>query len=315
MKIVSLAFTFGYVNQEPVRLLREQGWQVELAPPGIRLGARQAYEASADADAVVAALHPMGEEYFAGCPKLKVVAMHGAGVDHIDLDAAKRAGVVVCNAPGGNALAVAELCMGLIINLARGINKASAQVLEGKWPVVMGSQIAGQTLGIVGYGNIGRELGRLALAMGMEVVACNRSQKPGQTGPDGVRFDTLDGLLAYSDFVSLHLPLTPQTKNLIGARELGLMKKGSHLVNLGRGGVLDEGALLAELESGRLAGAALDVFGAEPPVDNPLVGLPQVIATPHMGGFTRQSLAKNSMTCAKNILAVLKGEQPLTPVN
>ena len=315
MKIVSLSPTFGNVVAEPAQILREQGWAVELLPRGTRLNNRQAVEASAGAEAVVAAVHPMREEYFDKCPRLKVVAMHGAGVDHIDLAAAKRAGVVVCNVPGGNALGVAELGMGLILNLARSVVRASAEVAGGGWPTVIGSQIAGQTLGIVGYGTIGRELGRMAGAMGMEVVAFNRSGIPGQSGPGGVRFDTLESLLARSDFVSLHMPLTDRTKGLIGAGQLALMKDGAYLVNLARGGVLDEKALLAELESGRLAGAALDVFSVEPPVGNPLVSLPQVIATPHIGGYTRQSLAKVGMICAKNILAVLKGEKPLTPVN
>ena len=315
MKIVSLSPTFGNVIKKPARLLREQGWEVALVPDGGRLDAEQAYKATADADAVVAALHPMPKEFFTERPNLKIVAMHGAGLDHIDLAGAREAGVVVCNVPGGNALGVAELGMGYILDLARNITQASVQVAKGLWPVVMGSQIAGETLGIVGYGSIGREMGRLARAMGMKVLAYNRSAKPGDKGPYGVRFETLDSLLTMSDFVSLHLPLTPQTTGLIGERELGLMKPGACIINLARGGVLDENALLAALTSGHLAGAALDVFGIEPPGDNPLTKLPQVVATPHVGGYTRQSLTKVGMTCANNILAVLTGKEALTPAN
>jgi D-3-phosphoglycerate dehydrogenase len=315
MLIRSFSPTFGRIATEPVQWLRDQGWQVELWPQGQPLDTSKAKEMIADCDGLVTGMTPIDRQMLLAASRLKVVSMHGTGTGHIDLEFARQRGVVVCNVPGGNQRAVTELTLGLLLCLARGIPQARQQVLEGGWSPVIGREIKGKTLGIMGLGKIGRELARMARALGMEVVAYNRTPLPEFAAQVGLTLVPLDELLAQSDFISLHLPGTPQTMGLIGERELALAKPGAYLLNLGRGGVVDEAALYQALTQGRLAGAALDVLAQEPPQDNPLLELPQVIVVPHIGGYTMESLSLVDWTCARNIAAVLKGEEPPYPVN
>ncbi|MBU1274639.1 MAG: phosphoglycerate dehydrogenase [Proteobacteria bacterium] len=315
MLIRSFSPTFGLVATEPAQWLRDQGWQVELFPPGLRLDREKALELIADCDALVTGMTPLDRAMLLAAPRLKVITMHGTGVHHIDLAAAKERGVVICNVPGGNQRAVAELTLGLVFSLARSIPQARQQVLEGGWSPVIGCELGGKTLGIVGLGKIGQEVARLARALGMEVVVYNRTPRPTLAAELGLSCLPLEDLLARADFICLHLPLTPQTRGLIGARELALAKPGAFLLNLGRGGVVDEEALYQALVQNRLAGAALDVLAQEPPQGNPLLELPQVIVTPHIGGYTVESLSTVGWTCARNIAAVLSGGQPPHPVN
>ncbi|BEQ15616.1 phosphoglycerate dehydrogenase [Desulfoferula mesophila] len=315
MLIRSFSPTFGKIATEPAQWLRDQGWQVELCPQDHPVDQATARDLVGDCDGLVCGMTPIDRQMLLAAPRLKVVSMHGTGTGHIDLEFARQRGVVVCNVPGGNQRAVAELALGLILCLARGIPQARQQVLEGGWSPVIGCEIKGKTLGILGLGKIGRELARMARALGMEVVAYNRTPLPEFAAQLGLALVPLDELLAKADFISLHLPGTPETMGLIGKRELALAKPGAYLLNLGRGGVVDEAALYQALTQGRLAGAALDVLAQEPPQDNPLLELPQVIVVPHIGGYTMESLNQVGWTCARNIAAVLKGEKPPYPVN
>jgi D-3-phosphoglycerate dehydrogenase len=216
------------------------------------------------------------------------------GTNQVDLDAANKRGLPVFNAPFSNTRSVAELMIGEIIALARQLGERSREVHAGVWKKVsQGSrEVRGKTLGIVGYGHIGRQLGVLAEALGIRVLFHDNASRLPMGNNRAV--STLDELLGSSDFVSLHVPATPQTKNLIGARELGKMKKGSHLLNASRGTVVDIAALAAALRNGHLAGAAIDVFPLEPesnddPFATELQGVPNVILTPHIGGSTSEA--------------------------
>ncbi|MCB2228826.1 MAG: phosphoglycerate dehydrogenase [Desulfarculaceae bacterium] len=315
MKIVSFSATFGHYSPEPVEWLRARGYEVDLHPMGLRTGRDCSAARLADVVGIVAGLDPIGPDIYDLAPRLKVVCMHGAGFHHIDREAATQRGIRVCNAPGGNALAVAEAALGLCFSLARELPRAAGATAAGEWPIMVGGQVSDKTMGIVGLGKIGRTLAKLAGGLGMKLLAATRTQRPEIAGPLGVELTSLEDLLARADFVVLLTPITPETTNLIGERELALMKPTAFLLNLGRGGVVDEQALYRALKDGRPAGAALDVLRDEPSVDTPLRELPSVIITPHLAGYSREALLATGMTTVENLAAVLEGREPPFPVN
>jgi D-3-phosphoglycerate dehydrogenase / 2-oxoglutarate reductase len=222
--------------------------------------------------------------------RLRAIVRAGVGVDNIDVAAATRKGIVVMNTPGGNTVSTAEQTITLLLGLARHLPAADASVRQGKWErsKFVGTQLAGKTLGIIGLGRVGREVGRRALGFDMRVVGYDPLVAPGKAAELGIESShDLDQLLARSDFLTLHTPLTDETRNLIGKRELGLLRRGSYVLNCARGGIINEEALVEALQSGQIAGAALDVFMQEPlPPNHPLVRLPNVVLTPHLGAST-----------------------------
>ena len=236
---------------------------------------------------------------------LKIIGRAGVGVDNIDVKAATEKGILVINTPQGNAAAAAELAIGLMFALARKIPQAADTMRNGIWEKkkFMGVEIAGKTLGVVGLGNIGRQAAERGVGLKMNVIGFDPF--PPKQLPAGVKVVTFDELVAKSDFITLHIPLVAETKNLFGAATFAKMKKGSYLINCARGGVVDEAALLSALESGRVAGAALDVFEVEPPKDLRLVGHPRVIATPHVGASTSEAQARVGLEVAQILLAEL----------
>jgi (S)-sulfolactate dehydrogenase len=233
------------------------------------------------------------------------------GLDNIDVPACAARDVLVIPATGANALAVAEYVIGVAMVLLRGTYFATADVAAGKWPraaLSSGREIAGKTLGIVGFGGIGRLTGKLGRALGMRVIGFDAELAPGDAvwRDDGAEPRTLDALLAQSDVLTLHVPLLPATRNLIDARRIAAMKTGAILVNTARGGVVDEAALAAALSSGRLGGAALDVFEQEPlPAGSPLAGCPNLILTPHIAGVTTESNERVSSMIADKVIEAL----------
>jgi D-3-phosphoglycerate dehydrogenase len=223
-----------------------------------------------------------------GAPSLKVVVRAGTGLDNVDRAAAKTCGVEVRNTPAANAVSVAELTIGMMLALERHLVPATNDLRAGRWEKTryMGRELSGKTLGLVGFGRIGREVALRARAFGMQVVATDPHITLWPAGFDWVRSAPLDALLADADYVSLHVPLTESTRNVIAAEALARMKPDAVLVNCARGGTVDEAALHAALAAGRLRGAALDVFATEPPGEIPLLQLGNVIATPHIGAST-----------------------------
>jgi D-3-phosphoglycerate dehydrogenase len=222
--------------------------------------------------------------------KLRAIVRAGVGVDTIDVAAATRRGIVVMNTPGGNTVSTAEQTITLLMSLARHTPAADAHVRQGKWErsKFLGTQLAGKTLGVVGLGRIGREVARRAAGLDMKVVGFDPFLAPAgaaQLGIDAV--SALDQLLPRVDFLTVHTPLTDETRDLIGAREIARLRKGARVINCARGGIVNEEALAEALRSGHLAGAALDVFVQEPPpADHPLLKLPNVVVTPHLGAST-----------------------------
>ncbi len=243
--------------------------------------------------------------------RLKVIGRAGVGVDNIDLAAAKSRGVTVVNAPVSTTLAVAELTFGLLLALAREIPRADASMKQGQWlkKELEGAELYGKTLGILGMGHIGSEVARRARAFGMNVLGYDPLLTPDEIRGRVAEPVDRDELLARSDFVSLHLPLLPETRGMFNAEQFARMKDGARVVCAARGGIIDEAALLAAIESGKIAGAALDVFASEPPGATDLVKHPRVIATPHVGAQTAEAQSRAAEDIAHEVLAALRGEK------
>lgn len=249
--------------------------------------------------------------------RLQIVARAGSGVDNVDVDAATRRGIVVVNAPDGNTIAVAEHTMGCMLALARHIPAGDAGMKAGGWPKgsLKGIELRGKTLGIVGLGRIGIALARRAAAFDMRIIAYDPYVAADYAARQGISVVSLEELLRTADFVTIHVPGNEHTRGLIDAGKLALMKPTAHVINCARGGIVDEAALLAALEEGRLAGAALDVFEQEPPGPSALVTSPKVICTPHLGASTVEAQRSCALDVAEQVLAVLSGKPARYPVN
>lgn len=241
---------------------------------------------------------------------LQVIGRAGVGVDNIDLAAAAKRGITVVNAPTGNTTAVAELTLGLMLSLSRNIPYADASTKQGLWEKknLLGSELQGKTLGLIGLGRIGSQVAHRAAAFGMKIIAHDPLLSAEDIQRQGANPVELGHLFAQADYISLHVPLTPQTRGMINGQAIAQMKRGVRLICTARGGVIDETALLGSLESGQVAGAALDVFAHEPPGLTALVAHPRVIATPHIGAQTAEAHARTAQDIATEVLAALQGE-------
>jgi D-3-phosphoglycerate dehydrogenase len=239
-----------------------------------------------------------------------VIGRAGVGVDNIDLEAAREAGVIVVHAPQAAGPAVAEHALALMLSLARRIPQADASMKRGEWQKreLEGAELAGKTLGVVGFGRIGRALGERAAALGMRVVAHDPLLSEAELRAGGAEPLTLETLLEQADYISLHVPLQDETRGMIGREAIEKMKPGARLINTARGGLVDEEALLEALESGHLAGAALDVFAEEPPRLTALISHPNMVATPHLAAQTAEAQLRTSLDIAREVLAALRGE-------
>ena len=242
--------------------------------------------------------------------RLKVVGRAGVGVDNIDLTAARSHGVTVVNAPKSTSLAVAELAVAMMFALARMLPKADATMKQGQWikKQLEGIELNGKTLGIVGMGNIGTALAQRAAALGMKVIGYDTLVPAEEIKKRGAEPVALGDLYARSDFISFHLPLTPESKGMINGQVFAQMKRGVRIIDAARGGILDETALLAALESGQVAAAALDVYATEPPGLTALVAHPNVVATPHIGAQTEEAQVRAAEDIASEVLNALRGE-------
>jgi len=267
-------------------------------------------------DGWIAGLDEIDASVIAAADRLKVIARYGVGYDRVDLAAATRCGIVVANTPGANSAAVAELTIGLMLALGRRICQADQAVRSGQWPRIAGVGLAGKTVGLVGFGSIGRETARRLSAFGCRVLVADPFVSPEAVSGCGVGLLPLDALLPASDFVCLHAAATPATAGMVNESFLRKMKPGAFLVNTARGELIDEAALGQAIESGHLRGAALDCFRNEPPAaDHPLLRLPQVMATPHTGAHTDEAVNAMGRMALDACLAVLLGERPEHVVN
>jgi D-3-phosphoglycerate dehydrogenase len=291
------------IHDDGVKILREAGYAITLRTS---ITASELSKAVGDFDAIVVRSRTKVTERVMEAGKgLKAVARAGVGLDNIDLNAAKRLEIRVVNSPEAPSNAVAELVLGLMLSLARRIPEADHSMKKGEWikKRLMGMELKGKTLGIIGFGRIGTQLAKKVRALEMRVLTYARTMKfVEEAGVDVVDFDEL---LGSSDFVTIHVPLLPQTKHMIGTEEISAMKDGAYLINAARGGVVDEEALRKALVSGKLAGAALDVYEAEPPRDISLTGLQNVVSLPHIGAATVEAQRANSTIVAEKLIKIL----------
>ena len=246
-------------------------------------------------------------EVIAAAGALEVIGRAGVGLDNVDVDAASRRGIVCMNTPGGNTIAAAEHTVALLLAVARKLPQAHAHLKSGKWEreLFLGAEVYGKTLGVVGLGRIGTEVARRAQGFAMTVVAYDPYLTEEVAHRLGVELVDLDTLYRRADFITVHVPLTKDTRSLIGAAELGKMKDGVRLVNCARGGIVDEAALAEAIRSGKVAGAALDVFEREPPWGSPVLDLPQVVVTPHLGASTEEAQTAVAVAIAQQVADLL----------
>ena len=292
------------IHDSGLALFRDAGWEVETSEP-IKDPAKLAAALDGVDALLVRSATPVGAEAIAGTTTLRVVGRAGAGVDTIDVDAATAKGIAVMNAPDGNTLAAAEHALSLLFALARHVPRADAGMKAGDWPKagLTGFELEGKRLGVIGLGRIGGTVARKALALGMDVAAFDPFLPPSAAGHGSVPLKPLEALLQWADVVTLHVPRTKDTTHLLDARTLALMKPGAYLVNAARGGLVDEAALLDALDSGHLAGAALDTFATEPlPADSRLRAHPKLVLTPHLGASTGEAQQAVSTILARQVL-------------
>jgi D-3-phosphoglycerate dehydrogenase len=291
--------------------LEEKVETVAYNPTGKPLSSKEVASLLPGVDGYIAGLDVIDRAALESADRLKVIARYGVGVDSVDLEAAKEKGIIVTNTPGANSVSVAELALGLMLALARQIPEAVHSVQEGKWPRYSGVSLEGKTVGILGLGAIGKQLARRLAGFDSQLLAYDPYADESFARERNIELASMDEVVARSDFLSLHLPLLPETRSLVSQEFLAKMKKGSFLVNTSRGEVVDEEALQRALESGHLRGAGLDAFSVEPPDPaNPLLHMHQVIATPHLGAQTDGATSNMGWFAMADCLAVLRGEEP-----
>lgn len=265
--------------------------------------------------ALIVGSDPITSAILASAKRLRLVMKHGVGVDNIDIDAAAAYGVFVGNAPDTNTETVADLTIGMIVTLLRGVVRSAVSAQSGGWTRVVGREVSGQTIGVVGTGKIGAAVIRRLVPFHPTILGYDVVQNDDLTRTCGMSYVPLEELLRRSDVITLHVPLLPQTRHLIGQSQFAMMKQHAKIVNIARGPLIDESALEQFLLSHPNAAAALDVFSSEPPQESPLLKLENVVPTTHIGGYTYEAMERMDRLCAETIIAVLLGERPSNLLN
>jgi D-3-phosphoglycerate dehydrogenase / 2-oxoglutarate reductase len=299
------------INEQAAQLAVSRGYAVAYVPPYTSEEDLIRTVTEVDPVGVIVRMGRFGAAAIDAAPSLRVLSKHGVGVDNIDVDAASRRDIPVVVAAGANALSVAEHAIALILASVKRIVPLDSGLRAGRWekPGFAGKELAGMTVGLVGFGAIARQTAAFAQSLGMKVRAYDPFADENAFAYAGVARETdVDVLIAGSNIISLHCPLTPDTRKLLDDRRLGLMKPGSYVINTGRGGLIDEDALLRAIESGHIAGAGLDTFQTEPPAaDHPFWNHQNIVVTPHIGGVTEEANARVGVEAVEGVLAVVEG--------
>lgn len=304
--VASCAVTFGIFNKVPVERLEDAGCEVRLNPYGRPLTPVEIVEHAKDADVIILGNDRLDSATIGKLPNLKLVVRHGAGLDNIDFSEFDKREIAVANTPGANKEETADLTFALILDLARMMTQSINQLKGGVWNKIPGRSLYGKTIGIIGVGAIGMAVASRAMGFGMDILGNDIVQRD-EAARYGLLYTSLNELLSASDVVTIHVPLTSATKNLIGARELKRMKPGAFLINTARAGVVREAALEKALMSGHLGGYAVDVYAKEPPNPTPYMSLPNVLTTPHIGSSTMEANLRMGDMAVDNILAFMNG--------
>ena len=303
MKNVVKVLVSDPIHEDGVKILREAGLTVDLRTD---ISAEELKKVIGGYDAIVVRSRTkLTRDVLEKAPSLKAIVRAGVGLDNVDIKYAKEKGVEVFNSPEASCNAVAELVIGLMLSMARHISVADSTMKQGKWEKnrLTGIEISGKTLGVIGFGRIGYMLGKKAKALGMEVLAYDGlMDKLRHFEEMGARDVDMDTLLAESDFITVHVPLLPQTKHMISTKQFMKMKTGVYIINAARGGIIDEAALKEALDDGKVAGAALDVFEQEPSPDPDLVRRVNVVCTPHIGAGSVEAQLGNSTIVAEKLI-------------
>lgn len=310
-KVLIASRSFGPNCPEALERMRAAGCELIPNKPGRAPTEQELLERIGDIDVLISGTEPVTARVLAAAPRLKVIAKHGVGYENIDLEAAKARGIPVALVGGAIVDSVADMTMALLLALARQIPQGDSSVRQGQWRRMVGIELRDKILGIVGLGQIGKGVCRRARGFGLQVIAYDVYQDEQFAKSWGVRYVPFDKLVATADFITLHAPVTGDSRHLIDAARLQQMKQSAFLINTARGELVDEEALFVALQQKRLTGAASDVFQREPPGENPLLQLDNFIATPHSAGQTQDGLRRMGEITAENALRVLAGEKPL----
>ncbi len=308
-KILITAKNFGSVSDKDRNYFLDRGYHIIHNPHfGRILNEEELCGVIGEADGLLLGNDKVNAAVLDCAKNLKVIGKFGVGVDNVDIPAATARGIAVANVPGTTANSVADLTFGLMLGVSKLIMYTNRRVMSGMWPSDRGHDIFGKTLGIIGFGRIGQAVAKRAAGFDMNVLAYDPCFNADAAKALNAKQASLDEITEQADYVTLHIPLTPEAKNLFNAERIGRMKKGSYLINAARGGIVDEQALFDALQSGRLAGAALDVLASEPPKERPpLFDCENCLVTSHSGGNSQESILLTAKTAAENIISVLEG--------
>lgn len=310
-KVLVTATNYSLLCPEAKKLLEEGGCEIIENRVGRPHTFEELVPLVADIDGVVAGVDMWDEAVFRLAPKLKVIARFGVGVDNIDVAKAKEYGIRVTNVPGGNANAVAELTIGLLLSLLRSIPALHQSARRGYWDRRVGEELAGKTVGLLGFGNIAQMVAKKLSGFDVSIIAFDKYPNTVKAARLGVELVSFDEVLARSDIVSMHLPSLKETRHMMNAETFAKMKRGAYFINTARGALVDEEALYRALESRTIAGAAIDVYEREPvSADNPLFRLDNIITTPHSAAETAETYRRVGLVTAQALLDVFAGREP-----
>ena len=307
LKVLITSRSFGKIGDSAKKVLEDAG--IEITNISANFDQAEFERIIPEFDALIIGAHDFSEADMERCPKLKIICKHGVGLDNIHVSKAKELGIAVCNAPGTNSNAVADLTLGLMLSVCRKISHSAALVREGVWKSHIGEDVCGKTVGLLGFGAIAKGVARRARGFGMKILAYDPfvTELPEEFA-GWVELCDMEKVITACDILSVHIPLTPETRNTISTAELAKMKQGAYVINTARGGIVDETALYEALVSGHLNGAAMDVVESEPMTpEHPLLSLDNVVVTPHIAMYSKEAINAVSMICAENVVACLTG--------